>query len=257
MPNRTLTLKNTFPIAIIAHRGYRKGFPENTLLAFQKAIDAKADYIELDVHKTADNIVVVTHDYTSGRVANQDLVIRDSNLAALKELDFGQGEKIPTLQEVFELCKGKIGVNVEIKQEGLAKSINELIVKNQMEEEVIISSFIHDEIATFKSINPSVCCATLEPSGGNILSIFLVTFMKDKFLKNAQKVNADAINPIHFHTTRKFCDKAHQLHLLVNPWTADKPKRWEKLIKAGADSIITNDPEGLYQFLTTYYSSSH
>jgi len=255
MPNRTL--KKTFPIAIIAHRGNKKSYPENTLLAFQKAIDAKADYIELDVHKTADNIVVVTHDYTSGRVANQDLVIRDTNLATLKELDFGQGEKIPTLQEVFELCKGKIGVNVEIKQEGLAKPVNDLIVANQVEDEVIISSFIHDEIATIKSLNKKLLCATLEPSGGNMLSFFLVTFMKGKFIENAQKVNADAINPIHFHTTRKFCNKAHQLHLLVNPWTADTPKRWEKLIKAGADSIITNDPEGLYRFLTTYYPSSH
>ncbi|MHA1744652.1 MAG: glycerophosphodiester phosphodiesterase [Promethearchaeota archaeon] len=255
MPNRAL--KKTFPVAIIAHRGYKKRYPENTLLAFLKAIEAKADYIELDVHKTADGHVVVTHDYTTGRLTDQNLTVRDTNLATLKELDFGQGEKIPTLQEVFELCKGKIGVNVEIKQEGLAESVNELIEANQVEDEVIISSFIHSEIDAIKKLNSKLCCATLEPSGGNILSIFLVTFMKDKFLKNAQKVNADAINPIHFHTTRKFCDKAHQLHLLVNPWTADTPKRWEKLIKAGADSIITNDPEGLYQFLTSYYSSSH
>ena len=87
--------KKSFPIAIVAHRGYSKMYPENTLLAFQKAIDAKADYIELDVHETADHVVVVTHDYTCGRVANQDLHITATKLATLKELDFGQGEKIP------------------------------------------------------------------------------------------------------------------------------------------------------------------
>ena len=251
MSNRTL--KKTFPVAIVAHRGYKKRYPENTLLAFQKAIEAKADYIELDVHTTVDEHVVVTHDYSTGRVANQDFKVRDTNLATLKELDFGQGEKIPTLQEVFDLCKGKIGVNVEIKQEGLAQPVHELILESHMEEEVIISSFIHSEIDAIKKLNPKLLCATLEPSGGNALSGFLATFNKGKFLKNAQKVNADAINPIHFHTTRKFCKQAHQLNLLVNPWTADTPKMWDKLIQAGADSIITNDPEGLYQYMTTYY----
>ncbi|MCK5347430.1 MAG: hypothetical protein KAR20_28665 [Candidatus Heimdallarchaeota archaeon] len=251
MPNRTL--KKSFPIAIIAHRGYKKKYPENTLLAFQKAIDAKADYIELDVHETVNNIVVVTHDYTSGRVASQDLTIRVTNLATLKELDFGQGEKIPTLQEVFDLCKGKIRINIEIKQEGLAIPVNELIIANQMEQEVIISSFIHSELAAIKKLNPNLLCATLEPTGGNLLSNLLLTFMKGKYIKNAQKAQADAINPIWFHTTKRFCNKVHENNLLVNPWTADTPKIWDKLIKAGADSIITNDPESLYQFLTTYY----
>lgn len=256
MPNRTLKKKKNFPIAIIAHRGYRKRYPENTLLAFQKAIEAKADYIELDVHKTADGHVVVTHDYTTGRVADQNLRVRDTNLAKLRELDFGQGEKIPTLQEVFELTKGKIGVNVEIKQEELAKLVNELIVTNQMDEEVMISSFFHSEIDEIKKLNSKLICATLEPSlgswGGYIWAYLVGFFTKKKFFENAQKVNADAINPIFFHATHKLCNKAHQMHLLVLPYTADTPKWWKKLIKKGVDGIFTNDPEGLYQFLTTY-----
>jgi len=117
-----------------------------------------------------------------------------------------------------------------------------LVEKNGMIEDIIISSFIHKEVAKAKKLKPEINCATLEEPGTN------------RCIKRALKINADSINPPFIMTTKKICSKAHAAGLLVNPWTVDKPKDWERLINNGVDSIITNDPEGLYNFLTSKYS---
>ena len=254
MPNKKLMKKENFPIAIMAHRGYNKKYPENTLLSFRKAIEAKADYIELDVHFSADREIVVIHNGTTGNVANQNLIVKETNLDVLKSLDIGEGEKIPTLQEVFDLCKGKIGINIEIKAEELAEPVVKLVEKNGMIDDIIISSFIHSEVAQAKKLKPEINCATLEPTGGNYFAFFIAFLNKMRFIKHALEIKADSTNPIAIMTTKNLCSKAHALGLLVNPWTADKPKDWEKMINNGADSIITNDPEGLYNFLTSKYT---
>ncbi len=254
MPNKKLKKKENFPIAIGAHRGFNKKYPENTLLAFRKAIEAKADYIELDVHFSADREIVVIHNETTGNVANKNLVVKETNLDVLKSLDIGDGEKIPTLQEVFDLCKGKIGINIEIKAKGLAESVVNLVEKNGMIDDIIISSFMHSEVAQAKKLKPEINCATLEPTGGNYFAFFLAFLNKMGFIKHALSIQADSINPISMMTSKKLCTKAHALGLLVNPWAADKPKDWETLINNGVDSIITNDPEGLYNFLASKYS---
>ena len=244
MPNKKLMKKENFPIAIMAHRGYNKKYPENTILAFRKAIEAKADYIELDVHFSADKEIVVIHNRTTGHVANKDLVVKNTNLDVLKSLDVGKGEKIPTLQEVFDLCKEKIGINIEIKDMNMAESVVNLVEKNGMGEDIMVSSQIHKEIAQVKKMNSEINCATLEELG---VSVKLV-------VKRVLKINADSINLPAIVTTKKLCSQAHASGILVNPWTPDKPKEWERLINNGVDSIITNDPEGLYNFLTSKYS---
>jgi len=242
MPFKKLMKKENFPIAIMAHRGFNKKYPENTMLAFRKAIEAKADYIELDVHFSADKEIVVIHNRTTGHVANKDLVVKDTDLDVLKSLDVGKGEKIPTLQEVFDLCKGKIGINIEIKALGMAEPVVNLVEKNGMGEDIMVSSQLHKEIAKVKKLNSEINCATLELLGAG------------RLIKNALKIKADSINLPAIMTTKKLCSDAHDAGLLVNPWTPDKPKDWENLINKGVDSIITNDPEGLYNFLTSKYS---
>ena len=241
MLKKKLKKKDNFPIAIIAHRGFNKKYPENTLLSFRKAIEAKADYSELDVHFSADKEIVVIHNKTTGNVANKNLVVNKSNLDDLKSLDIGEGEKIPTLQEVFDLCKGKMGINIEIKGSGMAESVVNLVEKNGMVDDVIISSFMHSEVAQAKKLNPEINCATLELLGTS------------RLIKRALKINADSINPPFIMTTQKLCSKAHDSGLLVNPWSTDKPNDWKRLIINGADSIITNDPEGLYNFLANHH----
>lgn len=237
---------NNSKINILGHRGYKAKYPENTFLSFQKAIDAHADYIELDVHLTSDQEIVVCHDGTTGRVGNKNLVIRNTPLAELKTVDMGKGEKIPTLQEVFDLCKGKIGVQIEIKHEGCADKVVPLIEKNGMIGDVLLSSFVHSEMARVKELNGKILTAVLEPVKKNALLAFFAT---SAFIKDAKKVQANAIHPFVKYVNKKFVEQAHNAKLLVNPWTVDDPTVWKKIIDAGVDGIITNDPEGLYKYL--------
>lgn len=99
----------------IAHRGASGYAPENTLAAFKKALEFDIDVIELDVHLTKDNHLVVIHDKTVNRTTDGKGKVADKTLAELQKLDAGNGEKIPTLQEVLDLVNRKALVSIEIK----------------------------------------------------------------------------------------------------------------------------------------------
>lgn len=229
-------------------------YPQNTLLAFQKAIDVKADYIELDVHFSADHEIVINHNYTTGSIADKNLIIKDTDLATLKLLNLPQGQKIPTLQEVFDLCKGKININIEIKINGIAEALNKLILKNHMENDVIISSFKHSELARMKKINPDLIYATLEPTNGYLKGIFTSIFSKETFIKRAESLGVNGIHPFAKFVNHRFCQRAHKSGKFINIWTSDNSKEWAKLINYGVDGICTNNPEKLYQFLSKFNS---
>ncbi len=235
-----------FPITIIGHCGFKKKYPENTLLSFEKAIDAGADYVELDVHLTSDYQMVVSHDGSTGRTGNIAYEIRTTPLETLKQVDYGQGQHIPTLQEVFDLCKGKIGIQIEIKHAGLAEKVVRLVEENEMVSDIAISSFVHSELPIVKKINSNILCAVLEPVSSNLLKAI---FARNSFISDANKLGAEAIHPFYKYINQSFVKKAHAAGKIVVPWTTDKPQEWQKLIAAGVDGIITNDPEGLYQLL--------
>ena len=96
-------------VLLIGHRGASAIAPENTLKAFQKAIDLKADYVEFDVHQSMDGELIVIHDPNTFRSTGHKGSIEKMSLAEIKELDAGEGEKIPTLDEIIQITKGKIG----------------------------------------------------------------------------------------------------------------------------------------------------
>jgi glycerophosphoryl diester phosphodiesterase len=241
-----VTLKKQFSLAIIAHRGFKKSYPENTLLSFEKAIDAHADYVEFDLHETSDHEIVVNHDASTGRTGNTAYVIKDTPLATLKTLDMGSGQKIPTFEEVITLCKGKIGLQIEIKVVGIVERVVQLIEKNKMESDVIISSFTHTELQKAKSLNKNILCSALEPIMSNAIK---AVFSRGVFIEDAKKIGADGVHPLYKYINAKFCQKAHAAGLYVNPWTIDSPQQFTKLQRAGVDGIISNDPQGLYDFL--------
>ncbi|MBI5967686.1 MAG: hypothetical protein HY882_07510, partial [Deltaproteobacteria bacterium] len=145
-----------FPVMVIAHRGFSGAAPENTLTAFQKAIEVGSDMIELDVHLSKDGEVVVIHDDSLERTSNGRGKVGDYPLQELKKFDAGSwfgpkfsGERIPTLKEVLELTQGKILVNIEIKDEYLGRYTIEDLVERSLQEvkragmknQVIFSSF--------------------------------------------------------------------------------------------------------------------
>ena len=148
--------KGRFPVLVVAHRGFSGAAPENTLAAFRKAIEAGSDMIELDIQLSKDGKIVVIHDETLERTTDGQGRVADRTFPEIRKLDAGSwfgsqfsGEKIPTLQEVLELAKGKVLVNIEIKNPAhgqypiteLADQGLEAVKKAGMLNRVIFSSF--------------------------------------------------------------------------------------------------------------------
>ncbi|MFX1279019.1 MAG: glycerophosphodiester phosphodiesterase [Promethearchaeota archaeon] len=225
-------------ILIIAHRGASNIAPENTLKAFKIAIELKADYIELDVQESKDGFLVVAHDEDLNRITGVDGLIKDLTLGELKALNFGEGEKIPTLQEVIELIKGKIALNCEIKVKNISNKVIALFNKYQIADQVVVSSFLHDELLKIQKVDPKIKLASLEPRQYGKKFNWDV---KKEMIQFCIDYKLFAINPIYFLIDQQFVEFAHRNDIKIFPWTVDSEPSIRKLIKYGVDGIITND----------------
>lgn len=228
-------LKN---ILLIAHRGANKLAPENTLKAFQKAIDLKADYVEFDTHLSKDGEIVIMHDKNTSRTTGFKGEISEMSLNELKQLDCGEGEKIPTLKELIEIAKDKIGLQLEIKSKGQAAKIVALLREHGLIESTIISSFDHDELIEVQKIEPNLKLASL-----------VVGIKKGSSIREATDNRFYAIHPLYKFASEKFIQNAHENDIKVNVWTVDSKIRMRKLIDIGIDGIITNDTEAAKEVL--------
>ncbi len=106
------------PMQVIAHRGFSGKYPENSLLAFDKAIDVGADLVEFDVRLTADDHLVVFHDPTLAKFTLAAVPIHETKLADLQSIDLGLGQRVPTLEQAVKHCAGRVGMNIHIKGRG-------------------------------------------------------------------------------------------------------------------------------------------
>jgi len=141
--------------SIVGHRGLCIE-PENTLKAFKKAIEMKVDMIELDVRLTRDKVPIVMHDDDVDRTTNGRGKVCEMSLKEIKKLDAGDGEQVPTLQEVIDLAKGKTKMLVELKSYGAIKPVAKIIKSNQIEDSVVVASFGHIISKAFKKMLPEV-----------------------------------------------------------------------------------------------------
>ena len=153
------------PIVVVAHRGYSRWVPENSLSAFRKAIEAGADMIELDVQETADGAIVVLHDRDLMRLAGDKRAIAELTLAQARQLDLGRRiglsptvERIPTLAEAIALARGRVQLQIELKyyakDNGLAAKVAELVRREQFEDECEVSSLDHEVLMIARQANP-------------------------------------------------------------------------------------------------------
>ena len=144
---------------IIGHRGAAGLEPENTLRSFARAIDIGVDAIELDVYCVGGELVVI-HDETLERTTNGRGAVVTSGFEALRRLDAGKGERIPTLAEVLDLCNTRVVVNVELKGPGTAAAVATCLAAHP-HVDVLVSSFDHDELARFRAVAPELRVAPL------------------------------------------------------------------------------------------------
>ena len=225
-------------VIIIGHRGASNLAPENTIKAFKKAIELHADCIEFDILETKDEVIVVCHDEEISRLTGQHGLIRNLTFEKLKAFDFGEGEKIPSFEELIEVTKGKISLNCEVIVEGISNKVIDILKKYDIIDSVLVSSFKHQELIKFQKINPTIKLAYLEHNDYKTPCPWEI---REQWIQFCIDNNLYAINPFYALVDQQFVDLAHDNDIKVFPFTVDSAPAMRKLIKLGVDGLITND----------------
>lgn len=242
----------------IAHRGSSFEMPENTLAAFQEAIDDKADLVEIDVQRSADGVLVVMHDTDLRRTTNVEEVypdrtsylVKDFTYAELQLLDAGSwkgaefvGEPIPTLEEVIDLVRpSRSGLLVEIKAPhlypGIAQDLVDVLAAEPgylqsavANERLVVQSFDWGFMREFDTLLPQV------PAG--LLGTPTVAQLPEL------STWAEQVNPHYSSVTADYVGAVHEWGMDLNTWTVDDPTVMRRMIDLGVDGIITNKPDVL------------
>lgn len=224
----------------MAHRGSSYEAPENTMLAFENAVKATADYIELDVHETKDGVIVVIHDDNLKRTTGVNKKVYNMTYDEIKDLDagsyFGDEEefkkcRIPTLEEVMSYTKGKIKLNIEIKlsayEPDLVEGVAALIEKYDYKDECYVTSMNYKALTEIKKINEEIKTGYILYSAyGNYYNIDNV----DAFSINFSYINKNVVDAIHYRGKQLFV------------WTINDRKTAEKMVAMGVDAVITDNP---------------
>ena len=220
----------------IAHRGAKAYEPENTLQAFQKALDLHAHGIELDVHLSADGHIIVMHDETIDKMTNGKGDINTYTLAELKSFLIADKLQMPTLNEVFDLVDKKCFINIELKNADTSKKVVSLIgkyiaEKNWNYEHFIISSFDWNALKEVQNLNPNIPIGVLTEEN------------LDTALAFAESIKAKAIHPdfqlLNNENTRKIQEKG----FLVFPWTVNTEEDIQKVKSYNVNGIISDNPD--------------
>ncbi|MGD9046314.1 MAG: glycerophosphodiester phosphodiesterase family protein [Desulfobacterales bacterium] len=235
------------PPWFIAHRGYRARYPENTLVAFQAALDAGVQMIELDVALSRDRKLVVIHDATLERTTNGQGAVREHTLAQLKQLDAGRwfhprfaGEHLPELSEVLDLADGQVLINIEIKPhayephhpvDAVERQTIELVCCRNIEERVLISSF---DLNLLKHIT------TLEHAPA--LGLISRNPADRQTLENCKQLNAVSWHPNHQILTPDQVKTMHAHDIRVFPYNADTSEEIARVLEMDVDGVISSDP---------------
>ena len=263
-------------IAVQGHRGARALRPENTLAAFQYALEVGVDTLELDLVVSSDNVLVITHDLW----INPDLCLKNGNklprkepviglsLQQIKQYDCGSlknprfpdqvlqpGERIPTLRELFKLVEHSpaaaartVKFNIETKidrtspqltptPQQYAKLLVEQIHASPFRDRVIVQSFDYRTLKWIKQLDAGIPVSQL--SRRSFVDLVAA----------ARSVRASYVSPNWESITRDMVEEFHASDLKVVPWTANSPAAWDHLVEIGVDEIITDDPQGLINYL--------
>ncbi len=236
---------------VFAHRGVSTRAPENTIAAFELAVREGVPGVELDVHQTADGKVVVTHDDSTGRVADSDRVVAETSAAELRTLDFGakfgsgfEGQRIPFLDEVFETLGPTTYLDIEMKcrsrvPTGLEQQVAQTIARHGAQHRCIVSSFNPYALRSFRTVNTDVPIAVIYSSHDGVPPV--LRHGAGRFI-----VGTDALKPHHPRVGRlyRFVMGTIEGYPFL-PWTIDDRDEALRVLAHGADGVITNDPRAI------------
>jgi glycerophosphoryl diester phosphodiesterase len=245
-------------VLIIAHRGFSGKYPENTLLAIRKAVEFDVDWVEIDVHLSKDQQAIVMHDLKLNRTTTGNGKIKKKTLEEIRTHTVKKGNQhIPTLEEVFPLITGRVKLNIEVKNLISALKVIKLIQAYNMQDKVIFSSYSVSAIRLVKHKLPSVKTALVFYSSDKPKKDLLINFLsKLSFrithlfvIKAAEFAKVDYIHLAYPFATKRFVKKLKKKGYSVNVWAVNTPPLMRKLIKNGADGIMTNYPNRLKRVL--------
>lgn len=236
--NLSLNVEYVKNIEVTAHRGASVDFPENTMIAFKKAKEYGADWIELDVQETLDGIIVVSHDSNLKRVTGKNIEINDVNYEEIETLDvsykFGnkyKNEYIPNLDTVIIWAKdNNMKLNIELKPTGkevdLEKTVVDIISNYDFENNVVVTSSKYESLKKVKKYNKDI----------KTIYVLSIAFGDISDLKYADGFSIEASN-----INRSLIKKIHKSGKEVYAWTVNKEESINKMIKLNVDNIITDD----------------
>jgi len=229
---------NTAEKLIIAHRGASSYARENTIESFEKALVLGADMIEFDVRRTKDNVLIAYHDELI-----QGHSIKDLTYEGMSQLARNQGFDIHTVEEVLKWWRGKIKLDVELKEEGYEKEIVELLSGYFEEDQFVITSFNDDSLRVIKERYPDIKTGLI--LGREIPSYHILTRLQEFFpMKRCKKAKADFL-VAHLNLLRfGFLERARRRRLPVFVWTVnDDETIWSLLDDERVYGIITDRPD--------------
>lgn len=221
---------------IFAHRGASGLVPfENTIDAFNKAIELKCDGIETDIRKTKDDVIIINHNPDIG-----GLLIKDHTYEELCNKTKEIGYPLCTLEECMKCVKGKMFIDIEFKEPGYEKQALDIILKYLKLDEFYVRSFNPEAMVNVKKINPDVYTILLVGSEHCSFKQRFNEIFPGKFIK---KFGVDGISPNEQELILGYIGRMRMKKVYLSAWTVNDPERMEKLMKKHIPCIITNYPD--------------
>lgn len=232
----------------VAHRGATAYAPENTIAAFDLAVDMKADYIEIDVQRSKDGELVLIHDTTVDRTTDGTGKVGELTFEQLRSLDAGswkgeqyEGEPIPTFEEILDRYRGKVGILIELKAPelypGIEKQVAEALKERNLDkpqnEKIIIQSFNFESMKTTNELLPLVPIGVLTSNRAHTTPEALQEF----------STYADWFNPSYGIVTEELVNQVHSLGMKIGSWTVRSQEAADFLFEMKVDAIITDYPD--------------
>ena len=255
-------------IQVVGHRGASGYAPETTIESYRMAIQMGADYVETDVHRSRDGVLVAIHEAEITRTTNGKGFVADHTLAELKTLDAGSwfndafpekarpdyiGLRVPALQEIIDVVQeSNAGLLIEIKDPeryqplavsyqqsaiSLESALLSLIHSSHMENRTRVLSFSADSLRKIKELDATVP------------TVFLVAKPDRNPVQATLEIPADELGILYSQATSALVEEAHRSGMPVSVWTVDNPEDMKRMIALGVDRITTNYPDRLIRLL--------
>ncbi len=233
----------------IGHRGAMGHAPENTMASFQRGWELGAGLVELDIHVSADDALIVIHDERLDRTTDSSGLVAELTVDQIKRADAGSwygpefaGEGVPLLSEVIEWARGKIGLAIEVKNGPIFyPRIAELLVREldqrEFVDEALVISFDHPALRRLKELNPRIKTGMLY--GARLLDPVAA----------ARAVGAEVVRPRHDYLAPEDVEPLHRAGIAVSPWNVQDEWAMRRAIEMGVDSFGTNYPDRLRRLL--------